>query len=84
MTFSVSARTDSHGSSSIHQHLGERMNAFRVERWQTEWKGRHIMRGRAPSQSSVRLISNDYLSIANHPEIVEAQIKALRGWATVY
>lgn len=79
MTLSVSVRTDSHGSSSIHQHLGERMNAFRVERWQTEWKGRHIMRGRAPGQSSVRLISNDYLSIANHPEIVEAQIKALRG-----
>ena len=78
MTFSVSARQDSDGGSAIQQHLGERMNAFRVDRWQTEWKGRHIMRGIAPGRSSVRLISNDYLAIANHPEIVQAQIDALR------
>lgn len=77
MTFSVSERPDSGASSFIQQQLGERMNAFRIDRWQTEWKGRHIMRGRAPGQSSVRLISNDYLAIANHPEIVRAQINAL-------
>lgn len=60
-------------------HLaGERMNAFRVQRWQGEWRGRHIMRGKKPGEHSIMLVSNDYLSIANHPDIVAAQIDALR------
>ncbi|MFN3714718.1 MAG: alpha-hydroxyketone-type quorum-sensing autoinducer synthase [Alcanivoracaceae bacterium] len=63
---------------SAHEQLAERMHAFRQQRWAVEWQGRHIMRGRNPDAASVRLISNDYLSVANHPDIIEAQINALR------
>jgi CAI-1 autoinducer synthase len=63
---------------SVHHQLAERMHAFRQQRWGVEWQGRHIMRGRNPDAASVRLISNDYLSIANHPDIIEAQVNALR------
>jgi CAI-1 autoinducer synthase len=63
---------------SVHSQLAERMDAFRHQRWGQEWQGRHIMRGRTPDAQSVRLVSNDYLAVANHPEIVEAQIRALR------
>lgn len=79
MNFSISARSGSNSISSVQRQLSHRMNAFRIDRWQTEWKGRHIMRGRAAGAGSVRLVSNDYLAIANHPEIVQAQIQALRA-----
>ena len=79
MTFSVTSNPDVHHDLSIQRKLKERMDAFRVDRWQKEWKGRHIMRGKSPTSTSVSLISNDYLAIANHPEIIRAQIAALQS-----
>ena len=59
----------------------------------TEWDDRQsgwggaIYRGRRlPGADDLVLMSNDYLSLANHPELVEAQVRALRqqgngsGW----
>lgn len=59
--------------------LNRRMDEFRIDRWQKEWHGRHIMRGKSPSKKSISMISNDYLAIANHPEIVSAQIDSLKS-----
>jgi CAI-1 autoinducer synthase len=58
--------------------LNRRMDEFRIDRWQKEWHGKHIMRGKSPSKKSISMISNDYLAIANHPEIVDAQIDSLK------
>lgn len=69
----------SQGALAARQYLEQRMHEFRVDRWQNEWGGQHIMRGKSPTAGSVSLISNDYLSIASHPEIVSAQIDALRA-----
>src|ERR1700722_13040195 len=51
----------------------------------TEWDDRQsgwggaIYRGRRlPGADDLVLMSNDYLSLANHPELVEAQGRALR------
>ena len=59
--------------------LEQRMDAFYQKRWAEQWHGEHILRGRQPGKNSVRLFSNDYLGIANHPRIVDAQVEALRG-----
>ncbi|MEE4250777.1 MAG: alpha-hydroxyketone-type quorum-sensing autoinducer synthase [Alcanivoracaceae bacterium] len=66
-------------SHAAEDYLEQRIHEFRVDRWQKEWKGQHIMRGRSPASGSVSLISNDYLAIACHPEIVQAQIDALKA-----
>lgn len=53
-------------------YLAEKVNAH-VQRYDREWRGRHIMHGLNPTKSSIKLISNDYLSLANHPDIIKAQ-----------
>lgn len=58
--------------------LKQRMDEFYIERWGKQWRGEHIMRGRKPGRDSVQLVSNDYLSVTGHPEIVHAQIDALK------
>lgn len=58
--------------------LTERVDWYYRERVERTWSGGHIMHGRAPGVDAVRLISNDYLSIAEHPDIVEAQVRTLR------
>lgn len=57
--------------------LKQRMDEFYLDRWKGEWKGKHIMRGRTPGRGDVQLMSNDYLAIATHPEISQAQADAL-------
>lgn len=58
--------------------LADRVEEYYRERVEKTWDGGHIMHGREPGPDAVRLISNDYLSIADHPDIVDAQIGALR------
>jgi CAI-1 autoinducer synthase len=57
------------------EHLDQSMG-----RWQSRlasW-GRHILRDRPPIASSdVVLMSNDYLALARHPALIEAQVRAL-------
>lgn len=54
-----------------------KLDEFYNKRFNQSWRGRHIMRGRTASNNSIQLISNDYLSLANHTDILEAQTSAL-------
>jgi CAI-1 autoinducer synthase len=47
-------------------------------RWQEQWGGKFVLHGRPTGSSAVRLDGNDYLSVTGHPEIVQAQVSALR------
>ncbi|SFW32911.1 alpha-hydroxyketone-type quorum-sensing autoinducer synthase [Luteibacter sp. UNCMF366Tsu5.1] len=57
--------------------VARRVDRFHNERIAIDWGGRHILRGRQPGPDALMLQSNDYLAIAGHPEIVEAQRDAL-------
>jgi len=47
-------------------------------RWQAQWGGKFVLHGRPPGPGAVRLDGNDYLAVTGHPEIVQAQVDALR------
>jgi CAI-1 autoinducer synthase len=47
-------------------------------RWRDQWGGKFILHGRPPLPGAVRLDGNDYLGVTGHPEIVQAQVRALR------
>ena len=57
--------------------LLKKLNSFYYDRVCKTWRGQHIMRGRKVNRKSIQLMSNDYLSIANHPDILAAQKAAL-------
>jgi len=57
--------------------VATRVDRFHNERVAIDWGGRHILRGRRPAGGDLMLQSNDYLAIAGHPAIVEAQREAL-------
>tara|TARA_R110002073_G_scaffold84612_3_gene201605 strand:- start:75077 stop:76363 length:1287 start_codon:yes stop_codon:yes gene_type:complete len=59
--------------------LQRRMDAFYIDRMENTWGGKHIMHGATPGAGAVQLMSNDYLSLVNHPKIIEAQVKSLRS-----
>ena len=54
-----------------------REDGFYTNRVQGEWSGKHIMRGKVPGDQSILLMSNDYLALAHHPEILKAQSDAI-------
>ncbi|MCG6954165.1 MAG: aminotransferase class I/II-fold pyridoxal phosphate-dependent enzyme, partial [Betaproteobacteria bacterium] len=58
--------------------LAERVERYYRERAVNPVTGGHILKGRIPSKDDVLLTTNDYLSLAQHPEIVEAQRESLR------
>jgi len=58
--------------------LAQRVDTYYRERAVNPVTGGHILKGRMPAKGDVLLTSNDYLSLARHPEIVEAQRRALR------
>jgi CAI-1 autoinducer synthase len=47
-------------------------------RWENEWKGKFVTHGIPPGPNAVRLDGNDYLSVTGHPQVVQAQLDALR------
>lgn len=49
-----------------------------LPRWHQEWGGKFILHGRPPRADGVHLDGNDYLGLTGHPQIVQAQIQALR------
>ncbi len=57
--------------------LDKRMAGYYIDRYQNTWQGRHLLKGLMPDDNAVQLINNDYLNIANHPEIVAAQTHSL-------
>lgn len=58
--------------------LRQRMETQFRERWEKEWACKLPTQGRVPGPDAVRLDGNDYLSVTGHPEIVQAQVDALR------
>ncbi|TKC91109.1 quorum-sensing autoinducer synthase [Trinickia terrae] len=74
----------------IEQHAGQyisttplpafvaaRVARYYRERVQETWAGGHIMKGRIPGTDALHLSSNDYLSIAKHPEILRAMYESI-------
>ena len=59
--------------------LRRRIDREFSHRWRDEWDGRFILHGRPAGPSAVRLDGNDYLGVTGHPEIVRAQVDALRA-----
>ncbi|MDE2606421.1 MAG: quorum-sensing autoinducer CAI-1 synthase [Burkholderiales bacterium] len=59
-------------------HLRARIERDFRERYEKEWGKRFVTHGRPPGPDAVRLDGNDYLAITGHPDIVNAQIGALR------
>jgi CAI-1 autoinducer synthase len=59
--------------------LQDRIATEFASRLRDEWGGKFVTHGRAPVSNDVRLDGNDYLSITGHPEIVHAQLGAIRS-----
>ncbi|MFC5429850.1 alpha-hydroxyketone-type quorum-sensing autoinducer synthase [Paraburkholderia denitrificans] len=59
--------------------LAARVDRYYRERVQEHWAGGHIMMGREPGNDALHLSSNDYLSIARHPEILDAVCANIRA-----
>ncbi len=41
--------------------------------------GSHLLKGRLPGRDAILLVSNDYLDLGNHPEVIAAKVAALRA-----
>lgn len=55
-----------------------RVAKYYRERVQNTWHGGHIMRGRVPGPEALHLSSNDYLSVARHPNIQAAMLESIQ------
>lgn len=58
--------------------MEDRVEAYYRDRALNPVTGTHPLKGRQPRQGDLLVTSNDYLSLARHPEIVEAQLQVLR------
>lgn len=58
--------------------LRSRLENQFLPHWNSQWGGKCILHGSNPGADSIRLDGNDYLNISGHPDIVGAQINALR------
>lgn len=59
------------------EFLTRRINWYYRERVQNTWGGGHMLRSKTPGKDAIRLMSNDYLSLAMHPDILQAQANVL-------
>ena len=59
--------------------LSQKLDWYNTEKVEKTWNGQHILQSLEPAPDSVVMISNDYLGLANHPDIVKAQIDTLRA-----
>lgn len=71
-----------HSQKKIPAFLRERMDHFFNERWGKLWGGKHLLRGDVPDDDAIQMISNDYLSVANHVDIIAAQVECLKNGPT--
>jgi CAI-1 autoinducer synthase len=58
--------------------MEQRLTRFYEGRFKEEWGGRHVFRSRLPAPGSLILCNNDYLDIARHPRLIEAQCTSLK------
>ncbi|MCB1734567.1 MAG: quorum-sensing autoinducer CAI-1 synthase [Gammaproteobacteria bacterium] len=59
--------------------LQRRIDHYYEHRMAVDWGGRHIMAGSVPKDDDIVLMSNDYLALAQHPEILQAQIDSIQA-----
>lgn len=59
------------------EFLTLRIDRYYRERVQNTWGGGNIMRGKIPGTDALHLSSNDYLSLARHPNILRAMSASL-------
>lgn len=62
----------------ISQRLQQRIDREFKPRWDKHWGGKFVLHGKTAGADAVRLDGNDYLSVTGHPDIVNAQVAALR------
>ena len=62
----------------ISAHLHRRIERDFAQRWNEQWSGRSLLHGLTPGPNAVRLNGNDYLGLTGHPDIMQAQITAMR------
>lgn len=58
--------------------LRNRIEREFASRWREQWGGKFVLHGKPAGPGAVRLDGNDYLGVTGHPEIVQAQVNALR------
>lgn len=58
--------------------LQSRIERDFTPRWSDTWGGKFVLHGSAPGPNAVRLDGNDYLNVTGHPDIVAAQVEALK------
>jgi CAI-1 autoinducer synthase len=58
--------------------LRQRIATEFQSRWENEWGGKFVTHGTHPGPNAVRLDGNDYLSVTGHPQVIQAQLDALR------
>lgn len=66
-----------HGRAPEPDILRRVVDVYYKERIEETFDGGNIMVGRAPGAGAIRLVSNDYLCMARHPEVIAAQRDAL-------
>ncbi|MEZ5663827.1 MAG: alpha-hydroxyketone-type quorum-sensing autoinducer synthase [Burkholderiaceae bacterium] len=62
----------------VSAHLQSRIDREFWTRWNGPWGGRSLLHGQDAGPGAVRLDGNDYLALTGHPDIVRAQIQAIR------
>jgi CAI-1 autoinducer synthase len=67
-----------HAEPPLSARLRQRIATEFQSRWESEWGSKFVTHGKAPGSDAVRLDGNDYLAVTGHPEIVQAQLDALR------
>jgi 7-keto-8-aminopelargonate synthetase-like enzyme len=65
-------------SAALSARLRQRIATEFQPRWEQEWGGKFVTNGETPGPDAVRLDGNDYLGMTGHPDIIQAQIDALR------
>jgi CAI-1 autoinducer synthase len=60
--------------------INEAIAKYFEERVNKSWQGGHILNGKTPASTALILSSNDYLHISRHPELLQAQIEAIRKY----
>lgn len=58
--------------------INNAMQQYFEVRVQQSWQGKHILKGKTPLADALILSSNDYLSISRHPQLMNAQIDAMK------
>jgi CAI-1 autoinducer synthase len=60
--------------------IERRVVDFYETRVKKTWSGRHITQGKTPEKTAVIVCHNDYLNLAQHPSVIEAQRSAMSSY----